>query len=303
MEFFADVARGDELLLLLSVAFVFTLVALAIATGRGGRPLLALGRTGWVNGKGAVVLAAGLLVIANGRRSFFPGTATTSPLLLLVAVAYAALAVVALAGFERTRAGGGAPRRTLTALLAVPVAAMLFAILRGLDPTSFILLYRSFDYIDLGLAMGVGLAVAGPRKLPSRAALSALVVACLLATLPAAFATQETFGVENVTTPAEFAALAHFASLPGTSRSTDQRYSNSLAFYWSVNSEAGLPLDLAEARSPSASFLLASEAWTTDGASVFPLAPIAIPREDLRALVAERNLIYSNTGGLLILSS
>lgn len=304
MEFLVDLLNGEDLALLLSVAFVFTLLAVALASRQPGRPILALGPGGILNGKGVVILAIGLLVLANRRRSLFPGTVTTSPTLLLVTVAYLPLALLGLVGFELARGSGSRCRTAVVAMILPPLGAMVFAILRGLDPLSFVLLYRSFDFLDFGFALSVGMAAtSSAARVLGGKAVPCLVVACLLLTLPAAFATQETFGVVNATSPAEFAALGSFASLPAGSRDTDQRYADILAFYWSEGSSRSLPLDLAGGREPNAAYLLVSETWATRGAQVYPMPNVVVRGEDLSSLVESRDVIYANSAGLLLMMS
>lgn len=303
LEFFSELFNTEDLVLLLSVAFVFAAVAVATSRRKPSMVPPNSGRGLLLNAKGAVVLAAGLLVMANQRRSIFPGTASTSPTLLLVALSYAPLGFLAIVGLESARASRTKQNGPLVALLVAPLGAMAFALLRGLDPTSFILLFRTFDYLDFGFAIAIGSAVAsrGLWGTLRPKTIGCLLLACLLLTLPGAFATEATFRVENSTTPAEFAALGHYASLHTASGSTDQRYSNTLGLYWSVNVQATLPLDLAEARSPSGNFLLISEEWAIKGGQLFPLERVMVPEAKLAHDMENYNLIYANSSGLTVL--
>ncbi len=303
MEFFSDLLNSEDLALLLSVAFVFALLAIAISSGSPRKPLLALGARGLINGKGLVILGAGLLVVANLRRSIFPGTATTSPALLAVTLAYLPLAFFSLAGFEIARASGSRIRIAVVALIVVPLASMVFALLRGLDPISFTLLYRSFDFLDFGAAICLGMVGASSIFVSSRRrkVVGGLLLSCLFLTLPAAFLTQATFGVRNFTTPAEIASLEHFAHLPPMPEASDQRYAEILASYWSRGAEGTLPLDLEAGRTSNATYLLVAEDWTTAGAEMYPLPRVVIPGRELGSLIGAKDIIYANSQGLLIL--
>ncbi len=303
MEFFSELANGQDLPLLLSVAFIFSLVALALASKSPARPLLPMGARGLINGKGLTIVGMLILVVANQRRSVFTGTATTTPTLFMVALAYLPLALLALIGFELARASGPRLRTWVVALILVPLGVMVFALLRGLDPLSFIVLYRSFDFLDFGIALCIGTAATSSiiKGASRKRAIGAVLVASLLLTLPAAFATPETFGVRNATSPAEFAALGHFAAVPPIAKNTDQRYRDILAMYWSQSSQGTLPLELQSGGAPNGSYLLVAEDWASFGAQVYPLPRVKIPGPDFASLVRETDVIYANSQGLLIL--
>lgn len=300
MEYFVDIASQEELPLLLAVAFSFTLVALLIASPHDsrGRHL----RSPLLNGKVFFVLGGQLMVLANYRRPIFAGTAPTQEGLLIVAGGLLILSIIGVAGLDCLRRSAQT-RAPIGALLAVPLGMIVFALLRRLDPASFVLTYRSFDYLDIGLALCVG---AGASYLArtgwGRRLVAPLLVGGLLLTLPAAFLTVQTFGVENVTRSAELAALDHFASVEGY-RLTDQRYADTLAFYWEEGAEARGPFDLASGNVGRGRWFLASEAWTTEGAQIFPLPRFILDTNVFHNAVDNSDLVYTNSAGIYVFRS
>src|SRR2546427_10165986 len=103
-------------------------------------------------------------------------------------------------------------------MLVAPVALILFGLLRGLDPESLLIVYRSVDFLDYALAILIGVAFVaawrwlGPWR-PAKAVFGAGLPAALLATTPMAWATPAVLGANNVTTPQEVRALALLAAL------------------------------------------------------------------------------------------
>src|SRR2546430_8185692 len=97
----------------------------------------------------------------------------------------------------------------IVSMLVAPVALILFGLLRGLDPESLLIVYRSVDFLDYAFAILIGVAfVAAWRWLgpwpPAKAVLVAGLLAALLATTPMAWDTPAVLGVDHRATPHEF---------------------------------------------------------------------------------------------------
>ncbi len=160
--------------------------------------------------------------------------------------------------------------------LIAPTPVILFAFLRGLAPLSQQIVYRSFDFMDYALAslVGFGFALAWSRLRGSRASqrtLGAGFFAVLLVTTPMAWNHPAVFGVNEVTTPAEFEALAVLASLHPRSVTTDQRLASVVGNWFGYRVSSTLSFLLAGNETVAGyDYALVLGSWTTIGAQVFP---------------------------------
>src|SRR5207245_8830136 len=102
---------------------------------------------------------------------------------------------------------------------------------------------------------------------PARTALVAGFAAALLATTPMAWNAPAVFGVENVTTPEEFQALAVLASFGARNVTTDRRLADVGAMWFGYVTDPSLPGTLRANESVSwFECAIALERWTYVGA-------------------------------------
>ncbi len=296
MPFLGAVTAPDAIALFLSIT-----VLLSAALVRMGRPVPPrLGRpiAGSVHPILVVpALALGVLLL-NERTSLFAGALRTQTGLLPVLVAAAVLAAFAFVGYQLVRRTVNRANDLVLAMLIAPTALVLFGFLRGLDFVSQALVYRSFDFLDYGLAVlaGIGFAAAWGRLRGSRAArvaLAAVFLGALLATTPMAYSSQAVFGVENVTTPAEFEALSVLASLHPVNVTTDQRLADVAAWWFGLRTDKSLPLVLRDNGSVSGhDYALVLERWTSVGAQEHPSPNVVLPVSVLDRFLAEHRVVY-----------
>lgn len=298
MEFFTTVWNPNEAALFLSTAFLVGTAGLLLASRRRARPWFALSKARRLPSlldQKAVAIAGGLLlVLANAVRPLVPGTTSTTLPLLLVALAYLPLPLLALAGLNLHRLADGPGKAAVVGLLLAPLVPVVYALLRGLDPLSHVLLYRSLDFLDVGIAVAIGTAVLRSRW---RRPLAGVVVASLLATLPLAYATEAVFQVQNTTYGYEMAALRRLTGFAGTPR-TDQRLGNVLTWYLGVPADPTLPLALAEGdpAEPGALLLLEGN-WASRGAQLHPLPFQVVEADVLARTLQGGHLVYHGGDG------
>lgn len=217
----------------------------------------------------------------------------TSPWLLLITLAYLPLAVLALIGFNVYRLSSGARKAVPIALLLAPLTVIVYALLRGLDPLSHVLAYRSVDYLDFGLALTIATALVQRMGRRRRTFLSIGVIGVLFLTLPMTYATGQVFQVQNTTYQYELAAFGRLEPGGVSQVSTDQRMANVLQWYFHLDADATLPLRiLGGGVLPVGSLLLLEENWQTRGAQVYPLPFQVIKEGSFQSLLRENHLIY-----------
>ncbi len=246
-----------------------------------------------------VPVAAFAALLVNARTDLFAGVLETQAALEPILLAVIGLVVVAFLGYQLLRRTSNPLSDVVVAMGIAPVALVLFAFLRGLDGLSLVLVYRSFDFLDYGLAIaiGVGFAFAWSRLRNREAARLALVagfLVVLLATTPIAWNPQAVFGVTEVTTPAEYQAMAVLASLHPRSVTTDQRLADTARSWFGLATNSSLPYALRGNLSLKGSdYALVLERWTTVGAQVHPAPNIVISVATLDAFLAANRVVYA----------
>ncbi|HLE54095.1 MAG TPA: hypothetical protein VI999_02475 [Thermoplasmata archaeon] len=243
-------------------------------------------------------LAIGILLL-NERTSVFAGAIGTQGPLLPVLLAVAVLAGFAFVGYQLLRRTANRANELVLAMLVAPTALILFGFLRGLDPLSQALVYRTFDFLDYALAVlaGIGFVAAWSRLRGSRTArlvLAAGFLGALLATTPMVYNSQAVFGVDNVTTPAEFEALAVLASLHPVNVTTDQRLANVASWWFGLRTDVSLPILLRDNASLSGhDYALVLERWTSVGAQEHPAPNVVLPAFILERFLGEHRVVYA----------
>ena len=293
----ADVVAPDALALFL--ATVTLLTALLVRLRRAAWPMPG---QRLVRPAGPILLVpilAFAAILVNGRTELFAGVLPTQPALEPVLLAGAGLVVFAFFGYQLVRRTTNRAGDLLFAMAVSPVALVLFAFLRGLDGLSQVLVYRSFDFVDYALAVlvGVGFAYAWRRLRSSpgaRLVIGATLVVVLLATTPMAYNSQAVFGVNEVTTPAEFQALSVLASLHPRSVATDERLGYIATDWFGLNTSITLPYALAGNGSGAPyAYAVVEDSWTTIGAQVHPQPNVVVRASTLEGFLAANRIVYA----------
>jgi hypothetical protein len=301
LEFFTEVWNPNDVALFLSTGLLMATAAVFLTSERRARPWFALSKSrllpSLLDQKVVTVLGAFLLVIANLYRPVFPGTTSTSPLLLVAATAYVPMTLLAVVGLNLFRLDRHRRKALAVALLLAPLTAILYALLRGLDPVSHVLLYRSVDFLDYGLALCIGAALFRGMPRSRRTVLLALMGASLLLTLPMAYATEEVFEVQNVTYEYELLAMGWLSESSRDDVRTNQRIGDILSMYFGIRADRSLPLDLARGRPlATGSILLLETTWGTRGAQMHPQPFLPVGEENLERLLQNNQLLYHGGG-------
>ncbi len=297
LEFFTDVWRTNEVALFLSTTLLIATAGLLLMSHRRARPWFALSKSrlfpSLVDQKFLIILGGLLLVAWNFQRNLFPGTIATTPLLLGVALAYIPLAVLALVGLNLQRLSKGADKALVLALILVPFTVMLYGLLRGLDPLSHTLVYRSFDFLDYGLAIGIGTALFRQMSSARRTALATVAFGALLATLPLAYSTETVLHVQNTTYRYELDAMMRLQDGGASDVQTDQRLGDVMAMAFGLRTDRTLPFKIVQGQPLGpGSTLLVEEKWALRGAQVHPMPFLPIGEESLAALLRYSDVVY-----------
>jgi len=119
-------------------------------------------------------------------------------------------------------------------------------------------------------------------------------LAALLATTPMAWDTPGVFGVNNVTTPVEFRALALLASFGARNVTTDQRLADVGAMWFGYSMDSSLPVKLRDNESLARfQYALVLERWTTVGAQLHPAPNLVISTTVLENFLTVNRIVYA----------
>lgn len=241
------------------------------------------------------VFGAGLLVL-NYLKPIFPGIAGTQEPVLAYALAYLALAIPMWFGAESALSPSERATPMLYAIIFAPLTMILFAFLRSLDATSHMIIYRTFDFLDISMALlfAVGVVVLASGLRRSMHFITVLFLLILLATTPVAFQTEQLFGVHNHTFAYEVDALLWTNSYaPGATLDSDQRLGSIYETITGSKGSTDLGFRIFHGQ-PVDGFdlLILKSVWTTAGAQEFPLGQVVIEPAVLADFLEELNVVY-----------
>lgn len=288
LPYFAFLRPDTDLYLFIAVAVVMVLFMFTVMSGKwtiSRRPLLKVL---------IPVIAAGLILL-NYFRPIFPGIPGTGSSILLFAVPYLLLVPAIWYGSESLMTRGKTYTPLLLALILAPLSMMMFGFLRGLDPTSYTVIYRTFDFLDLGLAalFGAGLIVILLKARKYAPIILAASLILIASTTPLAFQTENLFGVQNQTYEYEYNVydLIHTDS-ELRNLDSDQRISasaNSL-FNFSVNADLAFLVEEGQSMSTD-HWLIVETNWMTSGAQEFPLKSVILNESTFGEFLNSNNVI------------
>jgi len=276
-----------DLYLYIAVAFLLLVVCVRMSRRNGALSRLPLA---------LVVPAAGAaLMLFNYFDSLFPGTPAPAIAIAVPFLAYLILVVPAWQGAQLALARVGDAKNLVLAMVFGPLSFILFSFLRGLDATSYTIMYRTFDFLMPVFAIFIGLGFAalvkGRGKLGIVAGIS-LVVVCA-STLPVAYDSQELFGVENQTYWFEYDAFEWFSEHDVGSVVSDQRLSETGNRLFDLTAYRGLPYDLREGISlEKGRFFVLEDQWSTKGAQEFPLGVVLVDWSTIDDALGESDVLY-----------
>ena len=206
--------------LYLFVAVAALVLLLGIRMSRRERPLTRLPL-----GLAVPVIGAALMVI-NFVHPIFTGIPGPAAAIAVPFIAYLILVAPGWEGAKLALVKRGPTKDVLLAMFLGPLSLIAFAFVRSNDATSQLIIYRSFDFvlIPLALLVGIGFAVLVKGRSKAIGAITAAsLVVILTATLPVAYSSQELFGVENQTYWHEYDAVKRMSEHGAASYTSDQR--------------------------------------------------------------------------------
>ncbi|MBU4031995.1 MAG: hypothetical protein KKD98_04260, partial [Candidatus Thermoplasmatota archaeon] len=310
LEIASEVINANDIMLLASVSILVAVIARMLSITVQTRPWFFLkGKNKKVTfasifDEKVLVLVLGIGVLyLNARVHLFTGAQLTSDALLRLMFPYFLLAIVGLMGFNVLRYSKFSQRHLVVGMFLAPLTIMVFSALRGLDLFGFMLAYRSYNFIDIPLAVVVGVGIAyiiGKLSMLSKQhdffkplptfVMVIFIVTCAAA-LPLAYNSQDAFDVQEVTYDYELQAM-EWASEHTDNVYTDQRCGDIMAPYFEITVGKNGPWKLRDGGFAAGDVLLASRDWTVEGAQMYPFGRVVFQEEAFDATMNNWNVCY-----------
>ncbi|MEW5748735.1 MAG: hypothetical protein AB1793_08160 [Candidatus Thermoplasmatota archaeon] len=173
---------------------------------------------------------------------------------------------------------------------------LLLAILEDSAQMGHALIYRTYDFSEIPLALGVGAACAAVYRRPRmRKALVIILSAVLIVSFPFSYATDTLTGVRHDTELYEFDAItwAHDTCGLDMNIRSDERISYIARALYDYAQDPSLPRRLAESEqlSPESINLLLDE-WSALGVNNYPQGRIFLDSNEVDTVLDDSNVVY-----------
>ena len=285
---FVEVSSPLKLLLLISGFCVVSLIG-----------ILALSVTSHAKWSFAPLVGLGLttVVLMDYFGFIFPYQPSASDLYVLLGLTTAFVVAVAWYGAELILETRARYRALQVALLISPMTIIGFGMLEGLSNSSQQVLYRSFDFLDLFLFIGLAVGLVGFRKrhIKHYGKLGAAIITSLLITFPFAYASSSLLGVRHDTQLYEVDGLMWLGEHANPeSVVTDERLGYVARSTIGVPKDASLPFWLSndEPFPPYMWYYVMEYSWTTEGVNNFPEGKFVLPEHTYDKVSAAANLFF-----------
>lgn len=272
----------------MSVAFLLTSGALIATLSRGKQPRFLFAPI-----PSALVF---ILFAWDYFSPIFPYAPGLPPYILLLGLAYSILLFLACFGWEGILGIKSAYRSVPIALLLPVVALIVYVILSGFSLEGHQMIYRSFDFAGVALAMGIAVCVMRLSKRSRMQFVAVLVIiVALLASFPYAYATGTLIGIRRDTQQYEVDCLEWVHNADGHEYwlVSDERISyNALALY-DFNRSSTLPQKLVDQIPSYEGFLYVYiEEWAEKGVNDYPEGYVTPSREYVESVLSMSTLLY-----------
>jgi hypothetical protein len=217
---------------------------------------------------------------------------------------YLVLAVLGVIGFNVLRYSRFPHRHIIVGMFLAPFCVIVFGMLRGLDIFNFTLVYRSFNFIDIPLAIAVGVGLAYilskvksyslKHKEFKALPIGVFIIFCILcvSSLPLAYNNEATYGIQEVTYEYEFNAMQWTSNANIGHVVTDQRYGDIIAPYFEVNADRTGPWRIKGEDLESGDVVMLSRYWVEGGAQMSIFGRVLFVDSQIDELLENSDVIY-----------
>jgi hypothetical protein len=227
---------------------------------------------------------------------FFPYRSTAPLVSLMLISTFGVFVSVAWYGTEFAMESRHRYRAVHFGLLLAPATIIGFSVLEGFTLSSQKALYRSFDFVDLFIFMGVGLAISSTFSLRKRAypLLAAVMIVFLAMSFPFGYYSDQTLGVRHDTQSYEVDAiewLSHSQSRPVMM--SDERLAYMGLAIADIPKDSGLVSFIVGNISLLPHWFVAfDDSYFTSGVNDYPRGFVIIPLSNSTKVVSASDILY-----------
>jgi hypothetical protein len=226
----------------------------------------------------------------------FPYTPTAPQVYLMLIFAFGVFVSIAWYGTEFAMESGHRYRAVQLGLLLAPATVVAFSVLEGFTIVSHKSIYRSFDFVDIFIFLGVGLAISSAFSLRKRIypILAAAMIVFLVLSFPFGYYSDQTLGVRHDTQSYEVDAVMWLSH----SQSRPQLLSDERIAYMGL-AMAGIPKDPGLVGAISGEVLMShhwffafDDSYLTSGVSDYPRGLVIVPLSNSTRMVDASDVMY-----------
>ena len=225
---------------------------------------------------------------------YTPSAPETAYLLLVVCASF--LVSLAWYGSELIVEHMQVYRAVQIGLLVSPLMIIGYGLARGASALSQQILYRTFDFLDIFIFLGIGAAIFGlrARRAGLYTVLSLLVILTLAISFPFGYASEQLLGVRHDSQGYEIDALGWTRGHNNnTHLLADERLSHMGSSLYGFPKDASLPDHLKHGVQISSTWIcLAEKSWTSAGVNDYPAGLVVIPWSNFTMTLDAANVLY-----------
>ncbi len=241
---------------------------------------------------GAVVVFAAFMDYFN---PMFPYSQGFTSSVLLIGLIYGIIVMFGWFGLERVAFSNSRYRAVPLGLLLPVLTLFLFALTSGFDLDGHKIFYRTFDYADIALALGVGIAVGYFAKTRYKQVVVCVLIIALLCSFPFGYATETLLGDRHDSQEYEVDALGWVYDSAGSSthvRSDERLAYNARALY-DFEKDPYLPSRLVSGELSALGIMnMLLEEWTVVGVNDYPRGHPVLDPVYVNSVLENSNVLY-----------
>jgi len=230
---------------------------------------------------------------------FFPYTPSAPYVYLLLVASSGFLLALAWYGTEVIVERRPLFRAVQIALIVSPLSILGYGAASGFSPVSFQIVYRTFDFVDIFIFLGIGTAFVWlyEHRRKSYAVVGYLTVAFLLVSFPFAYASESLLGVRHDTQAYEMDSLRWLSEhVASPFLESDERIGHIAESTVGIEKHTSLPDALRRNATftdlPVISICLMEDSWTTEGVNDFPRGKVVLSASNYAWVLDSANVFY-----------
>lgn len=190
-------------------------------------------------------------------------------------------------------------RAVQIALIVSPISILGYGLVSGFSPVSFQIVYRTFDFVDIFMFLGIGTAFVWlyEHRRKSYTAIGFLTIAFLLVSFPFAYASESLLGVRHDTQAYEVDSIRWLSEhVDSPFLVSDERIGHIAESTVGIEKHAALPDVLKRNTTvtdlPVIAICLMEDSWTTEGVNDFPHGKVVLAASNYTWVLETANVFY-----------